>query len=57
MDFHSLPNKPEELKKIIEQLNFQLNDNLFLLKKKDREISDLKFKVYLLNKAVFGKKS
>jgi len=50
MDFHSLPNKPEELKKIIEEMSLRI-------KSKDREISDLKFKVNLLNKAVFGKKS
>ena len=57
MNIKSLPNNPEELKKIIEEMNTQLNQNSILLSKKDSEISDLKFRVNILNKAVFGKKS
>lgn len=50
MDINSLPDKPEDLKKIIEEMSLRL-------KKKDLEISDLKFRVNILNKAVFGKKT
>jgi len=50
MDINSLSDKPDDLKKIIEEMSIRL-------KKKDLEISDLKFRVNLLNKAVFGTKS
>ncbi len=38
MNIKSLPNNPEELKKIIEEMNTQLNQNSILLSKKDSEI-------------------